>query len=527
MHFFLCFLSIFISSVLFSFGIPNEFLNLVSSLAGFLSLALLYCTFINCGSHKRAALLYGFFVSSVHLISSFWLAFFEDFAIFTLGASTLAYFFIAMPFGFLLYHSLQKDKNLRPFYFASIWMLWEFAKSTGFLAYPWGTAPMICFNLKTFIQFVDITGVWGLSFVVPLVAACLGEILQVYTVSINSKVFFKNLSSIKKPVIFTSFLVLLINIYGIKMLSVEMQPATFLNTVIVQQNADPWDNSQFEENIKLSQALSRKAILSSNKKPDIIVWSESSMPVPYKDNEDFYGFIPYNDPFTRFLADTDTPIIIGSPYINANKQYNSAYLLSPEGKILDVYSKMQLVPFAEYMPFKDNPIVARFFDKLVGFSSGWDPGTECKVFSIKNSEGKTVRFAAPICFEDAFPKVCRNLHNAGSDLLINITNDSWSKTKSAEYQHFVVAHFRAIELRTTLVRSTNSGYSAVVDPKGKIIADIPLFEAESLYAEVPIYKHTKTFYAAYKDWLPIMMFLILIYDISSEYLKKRAKTAQF
>ena len=88
-----------------------------------------------------------------------------------------------------------------------------------------------------------------------------------------------------------------------------------------------------------------------------------------------------------------------------------------------------------------------------------------------------------------------------------------------------MAHFRAIELRTTLVRSTNSGYSVVVDPKGKIISDLPLFKAESLYTEVPVYEHKKTFYASYKDWFPIMMFLILIFNIFLE--KRRAKTARF
>ncbi|UTC78610.1 apolipoprotein N-acyltransferase [Treponema sp. OMZ 799] len=523
MHFFLSFFSIFASSALFSLGIPNEFLNSGSPFAGFAGLILLYYTFLNCGSHKRAALLYGFFAAFVNFMSSFWLAFFEDFAIFTLGASTLAYFFMAMPFGFLLYHGLQKNKNLRPFFFASVWLLWEISKSTGFLAYPWGTAPMICFNLKPLIQFIDITGVWGLSFIVPLIAACLGEILQSYALSANSAGFLKNLDEIKRPLIFTSFLVLIINIYGIKILFTEMQPKTFLNTVIVQQNTDPWDNSRFEENLKTSQNLSRKAILPADKKPDLIVWSESSLIAPYKDNEDFYGFIPYRDPFIRFLAETGSPILVGSPYVDGEKQYNSAYLLSSQGEIIDVYSKIQLVPFAEYIPFIDNPLVARFFDKLVGFSSGWNPGTEYKVFSIKNSEGKPIRFTVPICFEDAFPEVCRNLHNSGSDLLINITNDSWSKTKSAEYQHFVVAHFRAIELRTTLVRSTNSGYSVVVDPKGKILADLPLFEAESLYTKVPIYEHTKTFYASYKDWFPIGIFLILIFNMILEFNQRHLK----
>lgn len=530
MRFFLYFLSIFLSAALFSFGIPNEFLNFGSALAGFSGLALLYYILLNCGSHKRAGFLYGFFVSAVHVFSSFWLAFFEDFAIFTLGASTLAYFFIAMPFGFLLYHSFQKNKHYRPLYFASIWVLWEFAKSTGFLAYPWGTAPMICFNLKSFIQFIDTTGVWGLSFVVPLISACIGEVLQVYRISPNLKIFSWNLKEIKRPLIFTGLLILIINLYGINILQKEVQPKTFLDTIIVQQNADPWDNSKFEENIKTSQALSRKALSSSYKKPDLIVWSESSLVVPYEENQDLYDFIPYGDPFKIFLNKTGIPLLTGCPKVERNKSYNSAYFLTPQGDISDIYAKMQLVAFAEYMPFSDNPVIARFFDKLVGFSSGWTPGKEYTVFNVKNSEGRQIKFSSPICFEDAFPAICVNLHNAGSEVLINITNDSWSKTKSAEYQHFVVAHFRTIELRTSLVRSTNSGYSVVVDPKGKILADLPLFEEASLSTKVPIYEHTKTFYASYKDWFPLMMLLILIFNMISEFskdalIKRRAKTS--
>ncbi|UTC66076.1 MULTISPECIES: apolipoprotein N-acyltransferase [unclassified Treponema] len=520
MHFFLFFLGIFISSTLFSLGIPNEFVNFGSAFAGFSGLTLVYYTLLNCGSYKKAALLYGIFVSSVHVMSSFWLAFFEDFAIFTLGASTLAYFFMAMPFGFLLYHGLKKNKNLRPFYFASVWLLWEFAKSTGFLAYPWGTAPMICFNLKPFIQFIDTTGVWGLSFAVPFIAACIGEILQAFAFSADSKTFFKSIKEIKKLIVFTFLMTLIINLYGIKILKTQITPKTYLNTLIVQQNTDPWDNSQFEENMKISQFLTRKAALSSDKKPDLVVWSESSLIFPYNNNMDFYDFVPYDAPFTGFLTETGSPILLGSPYVNGDKHYNAAYLLSPKGDILGIYSKIQLVAFAEYMPFTDNPIIAKFFDKLVGFSSGWNPGTEYTVFDIENSEGKNIKFTAPICFEDAFPAICRDLHNKGSEVLINITNDSWSKTKSAEYQHFVVAHFRAIELRTALVRSTNSGYSAVVDPKGKILADLPLFEEASLCTEVPIYEHTKTFYASYKDWFPLMIFLIFIFNMMSEFRKR-------
>ena len=98
----------------------------------------------------------------------------------------------------------------------------------------------------------------------------------------------------------------------------------------------------------------------------------------------------------------------------------------------------------------------------------------------------------------------------GSEVFINITNDSWSKTKSAEFQHFVVASFRAIEMRTTLVRSTNSGYSAVVNPAGTVLFDMPLFTADSLYAKVPVYKREMTPYALLGNWIPLLCGVFLL-----------------
>lgn len=105
--------------------------------------------------------------------------------------------------------------------------------------------------------------------------------------------------------------------------------------------------------------------------------------------------------------------------------------------------------------------------------------------------------------------VCRALFRAGSEVFVNITNDSWSMTNSAEYQHFAIASFRAIEFRTTLIRSTNSGYSVVINPKGQVIADMPLFEEASLYTSVPIYKRQVTVYCIFGNWLPVLCLILV------------------
>ena len=122
-------------------------------------------------------------------------------------------------------------------------------------------------------------------------------------------------------------------------------------------------------------------------------------------------------------------------------------LIGPDGTEIDHYGKIQLVPFAEYIPYSDRPWMRSLMQKIAGFSSGWMPGDRYVIFNIPVKNGETLSFSTPICFEDAFPEVCRKLFFAGSEVFINITNDSWSKTNSAEYQHFVISSYRAKEFR--------------------------------------------------------------------------------
>ena len=526
MRFFSFFLTVLCSSALFSLGIPNEWFYFGHP-AGFLALVPIYYVLLNCGSYKKAAALFGLHVLCIHVFSSFWLAFFGDFAIFTLGASSIAYFVLAMPFGMFFYYVLKKEIKVRVFAFAAVWLMWEYFKSNGFVAYPWGTAVMTCFYLKRFIQCADVAGVWGLSFALLLFASCLGELLHGFVQAADRTDFLRNIKNGAIPYSAAAVLLIMINVYGTAVLYNKAEPRTYLNTVIVQQNGDPWDMSRFESYLKNSQVLSREAVFLAKEKPDLVVWSESALAAAYTENSSFYSDFPAGDSFLQFLSLIQVPLLSGSAYYDdADKSYNAAFLILPTGKIAGIYAKMQLIAFAEYMPFADNPFVKKFFDRLVGFSSGWTPGSEYKLFSVENSKGEEVKFTAPICFEDAFPSLCANLHNRGGEALINITNDSWSHTASAEYQHFVVSYFRAIELRTSFVRSTNSGFSCVVDAYGTVLASLPLFAAKAMTVKVPIYRNVKTAYALFGDWLPALIFLVLLKILFADWLSEVKRTAQ-
>jgi apolipoprotein N-acyltransferase len=141
---------------------------------------------------------------------------------------------------------------------------------------------------------------------------------------------------------------------------------------------------------------------------------------------------------------------------------------------------------------------------------------------VPTASGRPFRFGVPICFEDAFPDVCARFFRNGADILVNITNDSWSLTDSAETQHFVVARFRSIEFRRVLARATNAGVTAVVDAEGRTIASLPLFTEAVLPVEIPVQiSPAPTTYFLLGDWFPAFLALSLFGCIFSGQLRAR------
>ncbi len=509
-----------LSALLLALGIPNEVFALGFAPAGLISLIPLYIALRSRPSWHLSGFLGGLMMMTVHLISSFWLLFFKDFAIFTLGGSTLFCFLIGVPAGYALRLAMDQKVYLRPFAFALAWTLWEWTKSTGFFAYPWGTIIMSSRSLLPLIQIVEITGTWGLSFLLSLIGA-LGAELLLYQGSwkkILTKECSGELLILRRSAVFTLSLVLLASIWGLTRIYASSESTKAVTVVMVQHNTDAWDEEDgVRKAITTSMRLTRDAIASDERPVDLVVWSESVLGHSYLENRRYFDVFPAEDPFVPFLNEIGVPVLVGSPVLvnrDERKWSNSVILLSPQGEQLDWYAKIQLVPFAEYMPFTEHEWVKKFFDKIVGFSSGWQPGTEYKNMAVTTTVGETVRFATPICFEDAFALLNTRLYNTGSEMLINLTNDSWSKTASAEYQHFVIASFRAIELRVPLLRSTNGGYTAAIDPVGRVTADLPLFEEASLKVTVPLYERVQTLYSRWGDWFPQLLsflFLFLVF----------------
>ena len=521
---------IIFSALLLSAGIPNEILHLGSPIFGLFSLVPFYLALRSAKTFRRAGLLAGLHFGLVQLLSSFWLGNFKDFAIFTLGAPTVAYALEGYMFGaffhgafaFLEYtpseEALQNisfrgaGKTLkRVLFFTAIYSIWEWTKSVGFLAYPWGTLIMTSFQSPMLIQIVDITGTWGISFLWSLFAATFAEGIILFAV------YQPRLDYLVKRmylciVIMTSTLFVASFIYGAVRYNTHFKITKTANIAIIQHNTDSWFEEGDSPSVIAAEKMTAQALTGSTK-PDIVCWSESLLNYAMPDSYNYYELSPLKQPVIPFIKKAEVPFAVGAPlYIHENgrqKFYNGAVVFDKNANITGMSGKIHLVPFAEYIPFIDNPWFKKTMNAIVGFSDGWSKWDKYIVYEVPLQDGGNLRFSVPICFEDAFPDICRGFYKTGAEILMSISNDSWSNLKSAEYQHFVIAAFRAIELRTTLVRTTNSGYSGVVDAKGRIIADLPLFEEASLVATVPVYEHKPTVYAQLGDWIVIFFILLL------------------
>ena len=449
--------------------------------------------------------------------TNYWLMFFGEFSVWTIGGVTL---------GFGIYHAilgpiLGTHRRLpgwaRPFVLALFFAAYDYLRSIGFLAYPWGLMGYPAASIDLLIQHVDITGVWLLGFVVTLANAVILEILDRRLPPAPTVDLGHRQAIVVGGGVFLG-LSLLIVAYGLFALREERPVAATARMVLIQQNSDSWARGNELPALARAQEITLEAVEAAREVSpatdedasgvDLVVWSETSLRRLYPENTGFYRENPEEQPFLRFLAELPAPLLTGAPVLldaEERRVGNGALLLSREGEVRQWYAKNKLVPFAENIPFWDLSFVRDFFRKFVGLGGVWTPGSEYRLFElagVTDAEGRTLRYATPICFEDAFSYVCREMVREGADLLINLTNNSWSQTDSAQVQHYVAAKFRSVENRITLVRSTNSGLTTVVDPWGRRREELPMFEAGYLVVDVPIYSpESPTFYTRFGDYV--------------------------
>lgn len=221
--------------------------------------------------------------------------------------------------------------------------------------------------------------------------------------------------------------------------------------------------------------------VSTDPKPDLIVWPETAYPTifgkPHNETERNFEFSVLE--FTRKFGGTFA--FGGYDQDRAGLEYNSFFFWDAAKSSLEVYHKHHLLMFGETLPFSEFfPSMKNWFPTMGFFGRGAGP----QVVSIRNSAGHGFRLAPSICYEALFPEYSVKSALEGADALINVTNDSWFGAEGEPYLHLALTTYRSIETRLPMIRSTNTGFSVLIDPTGEIQKSTSLFQAEVLNGSI-------------------------------------------
>jgi len=518
-----------LSALAFTLVLPNEFFLHGFPLGGFFCLIPYFYALRQSDSLWKGAVLGFVFGVLFHGTSSWWLANFKDYALWTLGATSLLYGIFYGFWAIFLRYAARAGSKAEPFLIALVWTIMEWQKSNGYFAFPWGLLPYTVQSVPALIQTADASGVYGPGFLLALCNAAFAEMIwtgrRTMPAGFRSRIFQRF-----SPALVAAFVLLVFTLgYGAWCLRYPVPAQRTIPLVLVQHSSDQYG----DEGQALTGAidLSRQGtayLRAQGKEPAMIVWSETTLTMPYRGNSFFASH-----PVVPFLEQSTIPILTGAPLVpTAEPAENSkpddympeianGTILVQRGRITDSYAKRQLIPFAESIPFGSEKWMRRLMEKFAGFSSGWTAGKEAVVMEIPG-----LRFGTPICFEDAFAGNCRDFIKKGAELLVNLTNDSWSQTSSAEVQHLAAARFRTVENRRTLVRSTNSGCTVVMDAQGRTIAALPMFTPAYLAVDVPVELGGPTPYFLYGDWLPILCAILFTVRMFRHWNAKRGSGEQ-
>ena len=470
---------------------------------------------------------YGFVYGFVYYaIFNYWLTTFHPFAILIvtiIKGAEMVLLFLALKAVDSWLGDVLKGR-LVPVLQAVIWVAYSYISQGWFAGYPYGGIAYALHGYKILIQVADLFGIWGLTFMLVLPQAFLGSWFCDHyskTRTEHSDGLWQHILLHKVMLIIYAVLLVAQIVYGIITYSYwkNAEEDTSFSVATIQHNADSWKGGYdtYKRTFINLEKMSLEALMYN---PDLIVWSETAFvpsvswytSYPYEgddegDNFDYLRKIQgLVDDFVTFGLELGTPLLTGNPSSEIddetlppydedgvwNKIDFNSVILFDDGTIKQSYRKQHLVPFTEHFPYeKQMPWLYNLLK--ANDYHWWEKGTESVVFETSNG----IRFSTPICYEDVFGDICAGFVESGADLIINMTNDSWSGSEAAERQHMVMAIFRSVENRRTMLRGTNSGITCLITPDGTVQGEMEPFKMGYKIWEVPVYEaktYGTTFY---------------------------------
>lgn len=395
---------------------------------------------------------------------------------------------------------VQPALLLSPF----MWVAVELARAriTGL---PWDLLGVAQVDNAALTWLAPITGAYGLSFVIALVNA-----LWLVRIRIRERRYTRLVLTVAGVALVVG------SVIGVRRFAVPQRERATATATLVQENlevgaAAKGPEPSAEELLQSFSYLSRypgtKMYMgipekkgtpvvtfvpkSGPRDSNLIVWPESPAPFEEADPQ-------FRAAISSLAQQAKAPVIVGNIYVerttaNARGYYlfNSAAFVTPEGDFAGRYNKMHLVPFGEYVPFKS---LFFFAQNLLHEAGTFDAGGVRTLFTVNGH-----RYGTFICYESIFADEVRQFVRNGADVLINISNDGWYGDTSAPWQHLNMVRMRAIENHRWILRATNTGVTASIDPQGRVVEAAPRHVRTSIRVGFG-YEHDLTFYAEHGDW---------------------------
>ena len=380
-----------------------------------------------------------------------------------------------------------------PLTFAPLWIGFEWLKTWLFTGFPWlfvGYA----FSNFALDEYAPLIGVFGVSFVVVVIATALVEMIR------------------RKWFWLLPIVALLIGAFGLSRITWVTPKAQPPLTVSLIQGNIPQDLKWLVE--YQAETLRIYSILSQTEwGRDLVVWPEASIPMFQNEIQ------PFIDVVNAHALSTGSAWITGIPYWDQRPQHTAFYnaIMAGGKDSSGLYFKQRLVPFGEYVPLYGALawVLPSMQDAVTasGFSAG---SSHQQPLNIKNH-----RLAAAICYEIAYPNLTR-LNAKDNDFLVTISNDAWFTGTYGPWQHLQMVQMRAKENGRWIIRATNTGVTAFIDHNGHIVKHLPMDKRMVLRGELPAYQG-ETPYSRFGD-VPILLLSLLLLLIGWRYAPKVVDT---
>jgi apolipoprotein N-acyltransferase len=408
---------------------------------------------------------------------------------------------------FCIGYTSRKPGMGRALFGALLWTALEYVRSIGGWSFAWGLVGHCLGIVPPLAQSARWWGVYGLSFVIVWINFSLAE-------------WWLGRKTKKTPGWFMPALPLLL--FGMSIFWTNLKsPAPEIENrqfrVALIQGSFPQEKKwtvKLEDVVDRYLDLSEKAL---NGKPDLVIWPETAVPAILTRSSKL------EKPIRDWIQQNQLPLLLGSVAHHpiSRDLFNSAFLLEPGGPVLaevDRYDKRHLVPFGEYIPFKQ---LLPFVEKMVESRGGGEYLFGAPAGKIFEVEG--YRFGVLICFESTLTPMGVEYARQGADFLVVITNDAWFGQTSAAWQHGVQSIFRAIETGLPVVRAANTGWTCAFDSRGRLLADIPVYKPGWMAVDLPE-KTTPTLYSRWGDGPTVLMILVLLLWLGAEWVGVKKRT---